>query len=88
MSKAILIISIVCLIFLLSLQVLYYISYSNQMIHFFGELLTIPSMLFVVFAFFFSLVNVFRKKKEYYLILGINTIAILMCIASTVLDYK
>lgn len=82
------IISIVCLIFLLSLQVLYYISYSNQIIQFLGELLTIPSILFVGFVFFFSLVNVFRKKKEYFLILGINTITISMCVIATVLDYK
>ncbi|HEX7868596.1 MAG TPA: hypothetical protein VF455_00640 [Chryseobacterium sp.] len=88
MSKVISIISIACLIFLLSLQVLYYISYSNQIIQFFGELLTIPSILFVVFAFFFSLVNIFRKKKGYFLILGINTITILMCIVATVLDYN
>ncbi|OBW41780.1 hypothetical protein AB670_01842 [Chryseobacterium sp. MOF25P] len=53
MSKAVLIISIACMIFLLSLQILYFISYSNQIIQIFGELFTIPSLVFVVFAFFF-----------------------------------
>ena len=86
MSKAVLIISIACLIFLLSLQILYYISYSNQIIQIFGELLTIPAMLFVVFAFFFSLINVLRKKKEYYLVFGINILTILISVAATVLD--
>lgn len=86
MSKAVLIISIACLIFLLSLQILYYISYSNQIIQIFGELLTIPAMLFVVFAFFFSLINILRKKKEYYLVFGINILTILISVAATVLD--
>ncbi|MGE6394905.1 hypothetical protein [Chryseobacterium scophthalmum] len=86
MSKAVLIISIACLMFLLSLQVLYYISYSNQIIQIFGELFTIPAMLFVVFAFFFSLINIFRKKKEYYLIFGINSFTILISVVATVLD--
>lgn len=86
MSKAVLIISIACLMFLLSLQILYYISYSNQIIQIFGELFTIPAMLFVVFAFFFSLINIFRKKKEYYLIFGINIFTILISIVATVLD--
>lgn len=86
MSKAVLIISIACLMFLLSLQILYYISYSNQIIQIFGELFTIPAMLFVVFAFFFSLINIFRKKKEYYLIFGINIFTILISIFATVLD--
>ncbi|MCD1116264.1 hypothetical protein [Chryseobacterium turcicum] len=83
MSKAILIISIACLGFLLSLQVFYFISYSNQIIQFFAELLTIPSMLFVIFAFFFALVKVLRKKKEYNLILGIYIFTILISIAAT-----
>ncbi|MFC0426901.1 hypothetical protein [Chryseobacterium scophthalmum] len=86
MSKAVLIISIACLMFLLSLQILYYISYSNQIIQIFVELFTIPAMLFVVFAFFFSLINIFRKKKEYYLIFGINIFTILISIVATVLD--
>jgi len=86
MSKAVLIISIACLIFLLSLQILYYISYSNQIIQIFGELLTIPAMLFVVFAFFFSLINILRKKKEYYLVFGINILTILISVTATVLD--
>ncbi|VXB56276.1 MULTISPECIES: hypothetical protein [Chryseobacterium] len=86
MSKAVLIISIACLMFLLSLQILYFISYSNQIIQIFGELFTIPAMLFVVFAFFFSLINIFRKKKEYYLIFGINIFTILISIVATVLD--
>lgn len=86
MSKAVLIISIACLIFLLSLQIFYYISYSNQIIQIFGELLTIPAMLFVVFAFFFSLINVLRKKKEYYLVFGINILTILISVTATVLD--
>lgn len=83
MSKAVLIISIACLIFLLSLQVLYYISYSNQIIPFFGELFTIPAMLFVVFAFFFSLIKVLKKNKEYNLVLGINIFTILISVAAT-----
>ncbi|AZB28052.1 hypothetical protein [Chryseobacterium balustinum] len=82
MSKVVLIISIACLIFLLSLQVLYYISYSNQIIQVFGELFTIPAMLFVVFAFFLSLINVLRKNKEYYLVFGINIFTILISIAA------
>ncbi|WP_265428103.1 hypothetical protein [Chryseobacterium sp. YIM B08800] len=86
MSKTILIISIACLMFLLSLQILYYISYSNQIIQIFGELFTIPAMLFVVFAFFFSLINIMRKKKEYYLVFGINIFTILISIVATVLD--
>ena len=86
MSKTILIISIACLMFLLSLQILYYISYSNQIIQIFGELFTIPAMLFVVFAFFFSLMNIMRKKKEYYLVFGINIFTILISIVATVLD--
>ncbi|MBM7418957.1 MULTISPECIES: hypothetical protein [Chryseobacterium] len=86
MSKAVLIISIACLMFLLSLQILYYISYSNQIIQIFVELFTIPAMFFVVFAFFFSLINIFRKKKEYYLIFGINILTILISIVATVLD--
>lgn len=86
MSKAVLIISIACLMFLLSLQILYYISYSNQIIQIFVELFTIPAILFVVFAFFFSLINIFRKKKEYYLIFGINMFTILISIVATVLD--
>lgn len=86
MSKAVLIISIACLMFLLSLQILYYISYSNQIIQIFGELFTIPAMLFVVFAFFFSLINIFRKKKEYYLIFGINIFTILISVIATILD--
>ena len=86
MSKAVLIISIACLMFLLSLQILYYISYSNQIIQIFGELFTIPAMLFVVFVFFFSLINIFRKKKEYYLVFGINIFTILISIVATVLD--
>ncbi|WP_411812128.1 hypothetical protein ACLB9Y_02485 [Chryseobacterium scophthalmum] len=86
MSKAVLIISIACLMFLLSLQILYYISYSNQIIQIFVELFTIPAMLFVVFAFFFSLINIFRKKKEYYLVFGINILTILISIVATVLD--
>ncbi|WP_404985106.1 hypothetical protein ACI513_17655 [Chryseobacterium sp. M5] len=86
MSKAVLIISIACLMFLLSLQILYYISYSNQIIQIFGELFTIPAMLFVFFAFFFSLINIFRKKKEYYLVFGINIFTILISIVATVLD--
>ncbi|WP_175621139.1 hypothetical protein [Chryseobacterium schmidteae] len=86
MNKAVLIISIVCLIFLLSLQILYYISYNNQIIQIFGELFTVPVMLFVVFAFFFSLINIFRKKKEYYLIFGINILTILISVVATVLD--
>jgi len=86
MSKAVLIISIACLMFLLSLQILYYISYSNQIIQIFVELFTIPAMLFVVFAFFFSLINIFRKNKEYYLVFGINIFTILISIVATVLD--
>lgn len=86
MSKTILIISIACLMFLLSLQILYYISYSNQIIQIFGELFTIPAMVFVIFAFFFSLINIIRKKKEYYLIFGINIFTILISIVATVLD--
>ncbi|AZA75399.1 hypothetical protein [Chryseobacterium indoltheticum] len=86
MGKAILIISIACLIFLLSLQVLYYISYSNQIIQIFAEMFTISSMMFVIFAFFFSLINVFRKKKEYNLVFGINVLTILISVAATVLD--
>ncbi|WP_210150773.1 hypothetical protein [Chryseobacterium scophthalmum] len=86
MSKAVLIISIACLMFLLSLQILYYISYSNQIIQVFVELFTIPAMLFVVFAFFFSLINIFRKKKEYYLIFGINIFTILISVIATILD--
>ncbi|WP_139422548.1 hypothetical protein [Chryseobacterium mulctrae] len=86
MSKVVLIISIACLMFLLSLQILYYISYSNQIIQIFVELFTIPAMLFVVFAFFFSLINILRKKKEYYLIFGINIFTILISIVATVLD--
>lgn len=86
MSKAVLIISIACLMFLLSLQILYYISYSNQIIQIFGELFTIPAMLFVIVAFFFSLINIFRKKKEYYLIFGINIFTILISVVATVLD--
>lgn len=84
MSKTVLIISIACLIFLLSLQVIYYISYSNQIIQFFGELFTIPAMLFVVFAFFFSLIKVLKKNKKYSLILGINIFTILISVAATI----
>jgi len=47
---------------------------------------TIPSMIFVIFAFFFSLINVFRKKKEYNLVFGINVLTILISVAATVLD--
>jgi len=83
MSKAVLIISIACMIFLLSLQILYFISYSNQIIQIFGELFTIPSIVFVVFAFFFSLVKVLKKNKEYNLVLGINIFTILISIAAT-----
>ncbi|MFL9834340.1 hypothetical protein [Chryseobacterium terrae] len=86
MSKAILIISIACLIFLLSLQILYYISYSSPMIQVVAELFTIPAILFVVFAFFFSLINVLRKKKEYYLILGINLLTIVIGVVATILE--
>ncbi|SFT80103.1 hypothetical protein SAMN05421857_3319 [Chryseobacterium formosense] len=88
MSKALLIISLACMIFLLSLQVVYYFSYSNQAIQILGELLTIPSMLFVIFAFFYSLINVVRRKNEYLLILGINTFTVTICVVATILDYN
>jgi len=88
MRKALLIVSLACMIFLLSLQVVYYFSLGYQIIQILGELLTIPSMLFVIFAFFFSLINVFRKKKEYLLILGINTFTVATCVAATILDYN
>ncbi|KFE99618.1 hypothetical protein IX39_02850 [Chryseobacterium formosense] len=76
------------MIFLLSLQVVYYFSYSNQAIQILGELLTIPSMLFVIFAFFYSLINVVRRKNEYLLILGINTFTVTICVVATILDYN
>ncbi|MGD1320041.1 hypothetical protein [Chryseobacterium sp. 2R14A] len=88
MSKALLIISLACMIFLLSLQVVYYFSLGYQIIQILGELLTIPSMLFVIFAFFFSLINVLRKKKEYLLILGINTFTVAICVVATISDYN
>jgi len=86
MSRVILVISIACLIYLSSLQIAYYYTYNNQIFQFFGELLTIPSMLFAIFGFFFCLVTVLRKKNDHLLPFIINVITILMCVVGAVFD--
>lgn len=83
-----LIISAACSVFIVGIIALYSMSYSNGVIQFAVELFTIPAILYVVFAFFFSLINVFRKKVEYNLILGLNTITILAMVLATIADYK
>lgn len=88
MRKAILLISIVCFLFLLSTIILFYIPYGNDFIQFAVELFTIPAIIFVCFAFVYSLINVLIRKNEYNLILGLNTLALLFMVFATVADYK
>ncbi len=52
-------------------------------VSFFGELLTIPLILFVLFMFTFSLIKVIKKDNSFRLIFIINLITIVLLISST-----
>lgn len=88
MSKAVLIISIACMLFLLGLQIVYYFSINYQIIQVLGEMVTISSIVFVIFAFVFSFINILKGNKEYYLIFGVNIFTILMVSIVTISDYN
>lgn len=88
MSKAVLIISIACMLFLIGLQIVYYFSINYQIIQVLGEMVTIPSIIFVIFASVFSFINILKGNKEYYLIFGVNIFTILMVSIVTISDYN
>lgn len=52
-------------------------------VSFFGELLTIPLILFLLFMFIFSLIKVIKKDNSFRLIFIINLITIVLLISST-----
>jgi hypothetical protein len=68
--------------------VLSYFAYSNNIIQFAVELFTIPVILSVGFAFVFGLINVFKRKNEYQLILVLNSLTLLMIVFATIADYN
>jgi len=88
MRRAILLLSVFCFLFLLGMIVLSYFAYSNNIIQFAVELFTIPVILSVGFAFVFSLINVFKRKNEYQLILVLNSLTLLMIVFATIADYN
>lgn len=76
------------MIFLVSLQLFFYLSFNHQIIRILGEMFTIPSVLLLIFLFFFSLINSLRKKKEFYLIFAINFFTVLTITVTTIIDPK
>lgn len=59
-----------------------------QIIRIGGELLTIPVLLFILFSFFFSLIQLIRTKdaKRYLVLFIINTVTILFLVIITIID--
>lgn len=80
------------LISLVYFSYLVYISYfppnSTDMIQFIGELLTIPMLIFLLFSFFYSIAQVFKKValKQYLLVFIVNTITLLLLLVITLIQ--
>lgn len=55
-----------------------------DIVRFFGELLTIPLILFLLFMFIFSLIKVIKKENNYRLIFVINLITIVILVLTTI----
>lgn len=79
--------SIFCFCYFVFLLLINYHSLNNEImvgsVSFFGELLTIPLILFLLFMFIFSLIKVIKKDNSFRLIFIINLITIVLLISST-----
>lgn len=66
----------------------YYPPKSTGALRFFGELLTIPFLLLILFGFGYSLISVMKKRyvKISLLTLGINLVSILFLIGITYIE--
>jgi len=84
--KIILALSILSTIFLLSIQIFSYLSWGGQIVQIVVEMWVIPSLILLGFLFFFNLINVYKKKREYYVSFVLNFFTVLSLIISTVLD--
>lgn len=89
MKKLVLITSIGCFVYFLSLILLFIIGlYFDetfaQVVQFFTELLTIPMALLTLFLFVFTLIKIIKKEKEYLFSFVFNLLTVLMSVFMTI----
>ena len=89
--KPLLYISLFCLVYF---AYLVYVSYfppqETNAIQFIGELFTLPLLLFVLFSFGYSIINLFRRResKRYLIILFVNIFILGCLVYVTYLEFK
>jgi hypothetical protein len=85
-SKILSLLSVLALCYILLLITISYTNFQSQIFNFFGELITIPVITFIVANFLFSTVKLLSKYKSYAINFGINFFSIALMIVITVIQ--
>lgn len=85
-KKILLILSTLALLYITLLVALSYTSYESANFNIVAQIITIPTILFTVGCFVFSIIKLILKEKNYLIVMGVNTLTIILMVIFTIIQ--